>query len=116
MTRYERLLLEARMPSCAWWWATSPRPWPAPSRRRSCCIPVAHVEAGIRSGDWTMPEEINRMVTDAITNWFFTTSEVANANLRRAGVEEIADLFRRQHHDRQPAGQSAATAPAALLG
>jgi UDP-N-acetylglucosamine 2-epimerase (non-hydrolysing) len=37
-------------------------------------VPVAHVEAGIRSGDWSMPEEINRMVTDAITNWFFTTS------------------------------------------
>lgn len=49
-------------------------------------IPVAHVEAGIRSGDWTMPEEINRMVTDAITNWFFTTSEAANANLRASGV------------------------------
>ena len=48
-------------------------------------VPVAHVEAGIRSGDWTMPEEINRMVTDAITNWFFTTSETANANLRRVG-------------------------------
>ncbi|HEY6511143.1 MAG TPA: UDP-N-acetylglucosamine 2-epimerase (non-hydrolyzing) [Burkholderiaceae bacterium] len=50
------------------------------------CIAVAHVEAGIRSGDWTMPEEINRMVTDAITNYFFTTSEVANQNLRHAGV------------------------------
>ena len=49
-------------------------------------VPVAHVEAGIRSGDWSMPEEINRMVTDAITNWFFTTSEIANDNLRRAGV------------------------------
>jgi len=49
-------------------------------------VPVAHVEAGIRSGDWSMPEEINRMVTDAITNHFFTTSEVANANLRRAGI------------------------------
>jgi UDP-N-acetylglucosamine 2-epimerase (non-hydrolysing) len=49
-------------------------------------VRVAHVEAGIRSGDWSMPEEINRMVTDAITNFFFTTSEVANANLRRAGV------------------------------
>ena len=44
-------------------------------------IPVAHVEAGIRSGDWTMPEEINRMVTDSITNYFFTTSETANENL-----------------------------------
>ncbi len=38
-------------------------------------VPVAHVEGGIRSGDWTMPEEINRVVTDSITNWFFTTSE-----------------------------------------
>lgn len=49
-------------------------------------IPVAHVEAGIRSGDWEMPEEINRMVTDAITNYFFTTSEVANTNLRHVGI------------------------------
>nr|WP_294995080.1 UDP-N-acetylglucosamine 2-epimerase (non-hydrolyzing) [uncultured Sediminibacterium sp.] len=50
--------------------------------------PVVHVEAGIRSFDMTMPEEINRMVTDAITDHFFTTSEVANNNLRRVGVEE----------------------------
>lgn len=50
-------------------------------------IPVAHVEAGIRSGDWAMPEEINRLVTDAITNWFFTTSATAGANLERTGVE-----------------------------
>jgi UDP-N-acetylglucosamine 2-epimerase (non-hydrolysing) len=49
-------------------------------------IAVAHVEAGIRSGDWGMPEEINRMATDAVTNWFFTTSETANSNLRRSGV------------------------------
>jgi len=54
---------------------------------------VAHVEAGIRSGDWTMPEEINRRVTDAITNWFFTTSEVANTNLRNAGVEDKRIFF-----------------------
>jgi UDP-N-acetylglucosamine 2-epimerase (non-hydrolysing) len=57
------------------------------------CIEVAHVEAGIRSGDWTMPEEINRMVTDAITNYFFTTSEVANANLRKAGVGDERIFF-----------------------
>ena len=49
---------------------------------------VAHVEAGIRSFDITMPEEINRMVTDAITDHFFTTSEVANTNLLKAGVEK----------------------------
>lgn len=49
---------------------------------------VIHVEAGIRSFDLTMPEEINRMVTDSITDIFFTTSEQANINLRRAGIEE----------------------------
>jgi len=51
-------------------------------------IDVAHVEGGIRSGDLLMPEEINRMVTDSITDHFFTTSEIANANLRVAGVTE----------------------------
>ena len=56
-------------------------------------VPDAHVEAGIRSGDWTMPEEINRLATDAVTNWFFTTSEHANANLRRAGVGEDRIFF-----------------------
>lgn len=49
-------------------------------------VKVAHVEGGIRSGDWTMPEEINRMVTDSITNYFFTTTELANENLRKTGV------------------------------
>jgi len=51
-------------------------------------IKVAHVEAGIRSGDWSMPEEINRMVTDSITNYFFTTTEIANSNLRKNGIED----------------------------
>lgn len=48
-------------------------------------IHVAHVEAGLRSFDLTMPEEINRMVTDAITDWFFVTEESGVANLRREG-------------------------------
>jgi UDP-N-acetylglucosamine 2-epimerase (non-hydrolysing) len=38
---------------------------------RKAGVKVAHVEGGIRSGDWTMPEEINRIVTDSITNYFF---------------------------------------------
>lgn len=54
---------------------------------------VAHVEAGIRSFDLTMPEEINRMVTDSITDYFFTTSEFANENLRKAGVDENRIFF-----------------------
>lgn len=51
-------------------------------------IKVAHVEGGIRSGDWTMPEEINRLVTDSITNYFFTTSGTANENLMASGVSK----------------------------
>ena len=49
-------------------------------------IKVAHVEAGIRSGDMTMPEEINRIVTDSLTDYFFTTSTYANDNLEHLGV------------------------------
>src|SRR6185312_14450989 len=55
-------------------------------------IPVAHIEGGIRSGDWTMPEEVNRIVTDSITNYFFTTSQVANDNLKRSGFND-KDIF-----------------------
>ena len=49
-------------------------------------IKVAHVEAGIRSGDMTMPEEINRIVTDSITDYFFTTSTSASDNLLKQNV------------------------------
>jgi UDP-N-acetylglucosamine 2-epimerase (non-hydrolysing) len=51
-------------------------------------VKVAHVEAGIRSGDILMPEEINRIVTDSITDFFFTTSEFANKNLINLGVDK----------------------------
>ncbi len=50
------------------------------------CIPVAHVEAGLRSFDRTMPEEINRLLTDALSDYCFTTSADAEDNLRREGV------------------------------
>lgn len=55
---------------------------------KKLCVDAVHVEAGIRSGDMSMPEEINRIVTDSITDYFFTTSEVANNHLRQAGVPE----------------------------
>lgn len=51
-------------------------------------LKVAHVEAGIRSGDRSMPEEINRIVTDSITDYFFTTSATASENLLKYGVDE----------------------------
>lgn len=56
-------------------------------------VKVAHIEAGIRSFDLTMPEEINRMVTDSITDYFFTTSSYANENLKKAGIEDDRIFF-----------------------
>lgn len=50
-------------------------------------VPVAHVEGGLRSGDMSMPEEINRKVTDSIADFFFTTSRTAGENLLREGIE-----------------------------
>jgi len=92
MVRYEQLLLKERSQLCLVVGdVTSTMACAIVAQK--LCIPVAHVEAGIRSGDWTMPEEINRMVTDAITNFFFTTSEVANQNLRHAGVPEGRIFF-----------------------
>ena len=54
---------------------------------KKLCVDVAHVEAGIRSGDRTMPEELNRMLTDAICDHFFTTTEWAGENLLKEGVD-----------------------------
>lgn len=54
---------------------------------------VAHVEAGIRSWDLSMPEEINRMVTDSLSDFFFTTTEIANKNLRKFGVPNERIFF-----------------------
>lgn len=57
------------------------------------CIPVAHVEAGLRSFDRTMPEEINRVVTDALSDYCFTTCADAGENLRREGVGKEKVFF-----------------------
>ena len=92
MVRYEKVLLEARCDLCLVVGDVNSTMACAITAQK-LRVPVAHVEAGIRSGDWAMPEEINRMVTDSITDWFFTTSEVANGNLRRAGVAEGRIFF-----------------------
>jgi UDP-N-acetylglucosamine 2-epimerase (non-hydrolysing) len=92
MTGYEKLLLEAPSALCLVVGdVTSTMACAIAAQKLR--IPVAHVEAGIRSGDWTMPEEINRLVTDSITNHFFTTSEVANQNLRNAGARDDSIHF-----------------------
>lgn len=92
MVRYEKVLLEQRSDLCLVVGdVTSTMACAVVARKLG--LPVAHVEGGIRSGDWTMPEEINRVVTDSVTNWFFTTSVTANENLRRAGVKDEAIFF-----------------------
>ncbi|HVP56611.1 MAG TPA: UDP-N-acetylglucosamine 2-epimerase (non-hydrolyzing) [bacterium] len=92
MVRYERLLLEARSDLCLVVGDVNSTMACAIAAQK-LCIPVAHIEGGIRSGDWAMPEEINRIVTDSITNYFFTTSEFANENLRRLGVPDERIIF-----------------------
>ena len=70
---------------------------------KKALIKVAHVEAGLRSFDLAMPEEINRMVTDAISDYFFVTEESGVQNLIREGKPADKNSFRRARNDRQPA-------------
>jgi UDP-N-acetylglucosamine 2-epimerase (non-hydrolysing) len=56
-------------------------------------VKVAHIEGGIRSGDMSMPEEINRIVTDSVADYFFTTSDTANEHLRKNGVGDERIFF-----------------------
>lgn len=53
---------------------------------KKLCLSVAHLEAGLRSGDWTMPEEINRIVTDSIADVLWTPSVDGDENLAKEGV------------------------------
>lgn len=79
---------------------------------KKLCISVAHVEGGIRSGDMSMPEEINRILTDSISDYFFTTSRLATQNLIEKGVSEkkiffvgntmIDSLLKHQHRFKKP--------------
>jgi UDP-N-acetylglucosamine 2-epimerase (non-hydrolysing) len=56
-------------------------------------IPIAHVEAGLRSFDWTMPEEINRVLTDRLSHILFTHSPEAAANLALEGIDPVRVRF-----------------------
>ncbi len=54
---------------------------------------LAHVEAGLRSNDWNMPEEVNRVLTDRVSDLLLTPSEDANANLAREGIASECTVF-----------------------
>lgn len=56
-------------------------------------VPVAHVEAGLRSGDRKMPEEINRVLTDQVADRLYTTERSADANLRAEGIAAERIVF-----------------------
>ena len=87
-------------------------------------IPVAHVEAGLRSYDRTMPEEINRVLTDQISEWLFTTERQARDNLLREGIDEnkihfvgnvMIDTLMSHRPHAVPAAQTLAAAPDSAL-
>ena len=87
MTRYEHLLASGRSDLCLVVGdVTSTMACAITAKKMG--IPVAHVEAGIRSGDWAMPEEVNRVVTDSITDWFYTTTPAASNTLIESGVQK----------------------------
>ncbi|MFO8029301.1 MAG: UDP-N-acetylglucosamine 2-epimerase (non-hydrolyzing) [Cyclonatronaceae bacterium] len=86
MTGYERLLSEGPRPDICIVVGDVTSTMACSITAKKAGIKVAHVEGGIRSRDWTMPEEINRVATDSIADFFFTTSEMANRNLASEGV------------------------------
>ncbi|POY35787.1 UDP-N-acetylglucosamine 2-epimerase (non-hydrolyzing) [Solitalea longa] len=92
MMRYEELLLKSPADLCLVVGdVTSTMACSIAAKKLN--IKVAHVEAGIRSGDLSMPEEINRMVTDAITDYFFTTTKIASDNLIKSGIKAEQIFF-----------------------
>ena len=113
MVGYEKLLLEKPCDLCIVVGDVTSTMACSIAAKKVNNIKVAHVEGGIRSGDWTMPEEINRIVTDSITDYFFTTSNVANNNLKNIGVGQdriffvgntmIDTLYKQMPRLRQPA-------------
>ena len=87
MVAYERVCLE-ELPDCVIVVGDVNSTLACALTAKKLCLPVAHLEAGLRSRDMTMPEEINRIVTDAVSDLLWTPSPDADENLRSEGVPE----------------------------
>jgi UDP-N-acetylglucosamine 2-epimerase (non-hydrolysing) len=87
MTAFEAVCLEHR-PDCVVVVGDVNSTFACAFTAKKLGIQVAHVEAGLRSRDISMPEEINRLCTDAISDLLFTTDTTASENLRKEGIAE----------------------------
>ena len=92
MTRYEKLLMQSPSDFCLVVGDVNSTMACAIVAKKMALL-VGHVEGGLRSKDRGMPEEINRIVTDSITDYFFTTSINANDNLVNEGIDESRLVF-----------------------
>ncbi|MFV1981775.1 MAG: UDP-N-acetyl glucosamine 2-epimerase, partial [Rhodothermia bacterium] len=86
MSRFERYLLDAGLPDWLVVFGDTNSTLAAAVTAAKLGVPVAHVEAGLRSFDRTMPEELNRVVTDRISDLLFCPSDLAVANLANEGI------------------------------
>lgn len=88
MVAYEKVLMEQGLPNICLVVGDVNSTVACAIVAKKMMVSVAHVEAGLRSGDMNMPEEVNRIITDSITDSFFTTSESAGRNLKDMGAAE----------------------------
>ncbi|MDN4164619.1 UDP-N-acetylglucosamine 2-epimerase (non-hydrolyzing) [Cytophagales bacterium LB-30] len=87
MLAYEKLLLKTYSPTICLVVGDVTSTMACTLVAKKLNIKVAHVEAGIRSGDLSMPEKINRLVTDCLSNYFFTITQWASDNLIKSGIQ-----------------------------
>lgn len=85
---YERILQQAPRPDLCVVVGDVNSTLAAALAAKKCGVPVAHIEAGLRSFDPSMPEEINRVATDSISDYFFATTATAVQHLQKSGVGE----------------------------
>jgi len=88
MVRLEEQLMSSPTPDCVLVFGDTNSTLAAAITARKLHIPVAHVEAGVRSFNQRMPEEINRIVTDRLSDWLFCPTETARNNLQNEGISE----------------------------